>query len=91
MSTRPLFFFLIWGLFLVVSGSFLLRQLWTVPRLTGENPGPLATVLVITLLPFLLWAGWELLALWTGWESLISLFGGGTVGEKYRKSDKIPL
>ena len=88
-STRPLFFFLIWGLFLVLSGSFLLRQLWTVPALGGKAPGILAVVLVITLLPFLLWAGIELFALWTGWDLLIDRFGGrtiedaGTVGTRF--------
>ena len=79
VSTRPLFFFLIWGPLLLLSGSFLLRQLWTVPGLRERNPGPLSIVLVITVLPFLLWAGWELLALWTGWESLIGLFDSNTV------------
>ena len=78
-STRPLFFFLIWGLFLVLSGSFLLRQLWTLPGLLGKHPGALSAVLVITLLPVLLWVGWELLVLWTGWDSLIGLFNGGAV------------
>ena len=66
VSTRPLFFFLILGTFLVLSGSFLIRQLWTVPGLGGKNPDALSMVLVITLLPFLLWAGIELLALWAG-------------------------
>ena len=61
VSTRPLFFFLIWGLFLVIAGSFLLKQLATVPRLMTRNPGTMATVLVITLLPFLLWVGITLL------------------------------
>ena len=79
-STRPFFFFLIWGLFLVVSGSFLLKQLWNVPGLGGLNPGPLATVLVIALLPFLLWTGVQLLALWTGWEAVISRLDGDSIG-----------
>ena len=60
VSTRPFFFFLIWGLFLVISGSFLLRQAWSVPGLKGRNPGALSAVLVITLLPFLVWSGIEL-------------------------------
>jgi len=68
VSTKPLFFFLIWGLFMVLSGSFLVRQLWGLPGLTERNPGPLSTVLVIALLPFLLWAGIVL---------LISPFDGG--------------
>ena len=61
VSTRPFFFFLIWGLFLVISGYFLLRQLWSVPGLKDRNPGTLSAVLVIILLPFLLWAGIVLL------------------------------
>ena len=80
VSTRPLFFFLIWGLFLVLVGSFLLKQLGTIGGLRDRNPGALSTALVITLLPFLLWAGWELLALWTGWEQLLGRLGGGIGG-----------
>ena len=60
-STRPFFFFLIWGLFLVLTGTYLLRQLGRVPGLTGRYPGILGTTIVITLLPALLWAGIELL------------------------------
>ena len=80
VSTRPLFFFLIWGLFLVLSGTFLFRQLWATPGVTGRNPGTISAVLVITLIPFLLWAGIELLALWTGWNSLVDRLHGSTVG-----------
>ncbi len=79
VSTRPLFFFLIWGLFLVLSGTFLFRQMWTTPGVTGRNPGALAAVLVITLMPFLLWAGIELLALWTGWSLLVDRLNGSTI------------
>ena len=60
-STRPLFFFLIWGLFILLSGSFLLRQLPSVPGLGKGQPGVISLVLVITVLPFLLWTGIELL------------------------------
>ena len=57
LSTRPFFFFLIWGLFLVLGGSFWIKQLWTVSGLRDRNPGMLALVLVIILLPILLWGG----------------------------------
>ncbi len=80
VSTRPLFFFLIWGLFLLLSGTFLFRQLWATPAVTGRNPGIIATVLVITLMPFLLWAGIELLALWIGWYSLVDRLDGSAIG-----------
>ena len=82
VSTRPFFFFLIWGLLLVLGVSFLIRQLWTVPNLTGQNPGILATVIIITFLPFLLWAGWRM---------VISPLGDGfsdtllTVGARFGK------
>ena len=68
-STRPVFFFLIWGLFLVISGTFLIKQLANTPGLWEKNPGALSVVAVITTLPFLLWAGAELLALWVGFNS----------------------
>ena len=80
-STRPLFFFLIWGPFLVLSGFFLLVQLWTTPGLKVNNPGPLSLVMVITLLPFLLWAGWQLLAVSTGWGILESIFEKAAVDD----------
>ncbi len=70
LGTRPVYFFLIWGLFLVVSGAYLLRQLWTVPGLRGLHPGAISAVLVIILLPFLMWAGWRL---------IIDPFDGGFV------------
>ena len=70
VSTRPFFFFLIWGLFLVLGGSFLLLQLRAVPGLRGRNPDIITLVMVITLVPFLLWAGIELVA---------SVFDGGVV------------
>ena len=77
VSTRPLHFFLIWGLFMVLGGSFLIRQLLLSP---GERDlRAMSLALAITLLPFLLWAGIELLALWTGWGSLINRFGSRTV------------
>ena len=79
MSTRPLFFFLIWGLFLAVSGPFILKQLVNIPWLGGRNPPLVAAVLVITLLPFLVWATLELFALWSGWGRLVDLFDGGIV------------
>lgn len=80
-STRPLFFFLIWGPFLVLSGFFLLVQLWSTPGLKANNPGPPSLVLVVTLLPFLLWAGWQLLAVWTGWGILDNLLKKGVVDD----------
>ena len=80
MRTRPLFFFMIWGLLVVLAGSFLLRQLPSVPGLGGRNPGLISVILVITLLPFLIWAGSELLVLWTGWDYLVNQLGGDAIG-----------
>ena len=56
MDTRPLFFFMIWGLPLVVTGTFLLKQIVSVPGLAGRNPGLLSLVLIVSVIPFLLWA-----------------------------------
>lgn len=82
VSTRPLFFFLIWGLFLVVSGSFLLRQLSNVPELLSTKySGILSFLMVIILLPFLLWAGWQLLALWAGFDLFLSVFSRSIVDD----------
>ena len=82
VSTRPLFFFLIWGLFILLSGSFLLRQLPSVPGLTKGQPGVLSLVLVITVLPFLLWTGIELL-LGPSDNGLINTLG--TIGTRLGK------
>ena len=60
VSTQPVHFFLMWGLFMLLSGAFLIRQLWTLPSLRVPSPGALSTVLVIMLLPFLMWAAWRL-------------------------------
>ena len=61
MSTRPVYFFLIWGLFLVLGSSFLLRRIAGLPRRPIVHPWALAVVLVLTLLPFLMWAGFALI------------------------------
>ena len=79
VSTRPLFFFLIWGLFLIVAGSFLIRQAWELVGFRDRSQGALGAAAVITLLPFALWAGWELLALVTGWQRVLGPLNGGTV------------
>ena len=55
VSTRPLFFILIWGLFLLVGVALLIRQLWTVPRPTKRDEGVLGLVVVLTFLPIVLW------------------------------------
>ena len=56
MDTRPIFFFMIWGLPSVVTGGFLLKQILSVPGLAGRNPGLLSLILIVPVLPFLLWA-----------------------------------
>ena len=89
VSTRPLFFFIIWGLFSFLGGSFLIKQVWTVPGLTGKTPGLFALVATITLAPFLIWGTIELFFLWTGWDILFDRLGGGaidnatTVGKRF--------
>ncbi len=61
VSTRPLIFALIWGLFLVVCGAFLLAQFWRMPsrrrmseRLGGWGVPAIAAV--VAMGPFLVWA-----------------------------------
>ena len=61
VSTRPLIFGLIWGLFLVACGAFLLGQLWRMRSegKTGERVGGWAVAGVagvVTVGPFLVWA-----------------------------------
>ena len=61
VATRPLIFALIWGLFLVVCGGFLLAQFWRLPAgkmLSGRlrdwtTP---AIAMAATLAPFVIWA-----------------------------------
>ena len=56
VSTRPLHFLLIWGLFLAISAAVLIRQLSSLPP-TGRRRDPfLSLTLAVTVLPFLIWA-----------------------------------
>ncbi len=57
VSTRPFYFFLIWGLFLVITVPFVLRQLWSLPRQALLDEGSVTIAVVVTLLPVVLWAG----------------------------------
>ena len=61
VSTRPLIFALIWGLFLVVCGAFLLAQFCRLPsrERTGQRVNGwslTALAVVVTVGPFLIWA-----------------------------------
>ena len=67
-STRPLFFFLILALFLVICGTFLIRQLWDSSILKTRDPLHLSVIVMFTILPFLIWAAIEVLGLWVGIE-----------------------
>ena len=70
MDTRPLFFFMIWGLFLLAGGYFLLAQLASSPGMFGRNPGTLGLTLAAALFPFVLWACIKI---------VVSPFEGGVV------------
>ena len=56
-GTRPLHFFLVMGLPLLLGLGFLLRQLWGLPRPTPSDGPAIVMVLVIALAPLLLWVG----------------------------------
>ena len=55
VSTRPIHFLLIWGLFLTVTASVLVRQLWSLPAVGRRGDGFLSFALAVTALPFLIW------------------------------------
>ena len=56
MATRPFFFFIIWGLFLLAGGYFLLAQLGSSRSMFGRNVGTLGFTLAVAVFPFVLWA-----------------------------------
>ena len=56
VSTRPLHFLLIWGLFLAVTAAVLVRQLWSLPEVGRRAEVFLSISLAAAVLPFLIWA-----------------------------------
>ena len=56
VSTRPLHFLLIWGLFLAITAAVLIRQLSSLPPAGRRRDPFLSLTLAITVLPFLIWA-----------------------------------
>ena len=56
MATRPFFFFMIWGLFLLAGGYFLLVQVASLRGMFGKSAGTLGVTLAVAVLPFILWA-----------------------------------
>ncbi len=71
VGTRPIHFLLIWGLPLLLTAPFLVGQVWGLVRRPGGDTALLLLVLGLLLLPFVLWAGLEL---------LLSFFEGELVG-----------
>ncbi|MFQ5860572.1 MAG: DUF2298 domain-containing protein [Dehalococcoidia bacterium] len=61
VSTRPLHFVLIWGLFLLLGVSLLVRQAFHLGRTGLLRRDVLGLTLAVCLLPFLAWLGLELL------------------------------
>ena len=61
VNTRPFIFCLIWGLFLTITITFLLKQLWSLGRSDTRCGGPLAIATLITLAPLLIWTLLELI------------------------------
>ena len=82
MATRPLFFFLIWGPFLILGGSLLLWQLRRNSGPSTRDPHVAVILLIITLLPFLLWAGLALVGV--PFDDGASV-GARTVGARFGK------
>ena len=56
VSTRPLHFLLIWGLFLAIAAAVLIRQLSSLPSTGRRTDSFVSIALAITALPFLIWA-----------------------------------
>ncbi|MQF69693.1 hypothetical protein FIM12_05120 [SAR202 cluster bacterium AD-804-J14_MRT_500m] len=57
VSTRPFYFFLVWGLFLFITVPFVLRQFWSIPRERLLDERLLIITVVVTLVPISLWCG----------------------------------
>jgi YYY domain-containing protein len=59
VATRPLHFVLIWGFFLLLSLSFLLRQLWELLRHYRVDRAIVDITALVCLVPFLAWMALE--------------------------------
>ena len=80
-STRPFYFFLIWGPLFAMASGFLVKHLWhTFPAWRPDTPH-LSVIASLTLLPFLLWTAIQILGLWLGLHLLGSGVGNAFVNQ----------
>jgi len=74
IDTRPFHFFVIWGLLLFVTVSFIMAQGWRVLKERGFSWRGLLGAVLVPLLPFIVWAVWEL-ATGAGFLTILGKFG----------------
>ena len=90
-STRPFFFFLIWGPLFAIASGFLVKHLWHTFTAWRPDTQHLSIIASLTLLPFLLWAAIQVLGLWLGLHLLGSGMGNafvdhaGDIGTRFLK------
>ena len=78
-STRPFFFFLIWGPLFVMASGFLVKRLWhTFIDWRPDSPH-FSVIASLTFIPFLLWTAIQVLGLWLGLHLLGSGVGNAFV------------
>ena len=90
-STRPFFFFLIWGPLFAMASGFLVKHLWHTFTAWRPDTPHLSVIASLTFIPFLLWAAIQLLGLWLGLHLLGSGVGNafvdhpGDIGTRFLK------
>ena len=72
-STRPFFFFLIWGTLFAMTSGFLVKHLWHTYTSWRPDSPHTSIIASLTILPLLLWAAIQALGLWLG----LHLLGAG--------------
>jgi len=74
VDTRPFHFFIIWGLFIFITISFILAQGWGVLKRRDFSRWGLLGAILVPLLPLAIWVVWEL-AMGAGFLSILEKFG----------------
>lgn len=68
--SRPLHFFIVWGLFLFVAGTFLVWEFLATLRVGGRRWSLLGFTAGLTLFPWVVWVVGEAVVLWSVTEAL---------------------